>query len=97
MYELDGSEVTGITTEHIVAILMDSSRRKQLLLKSKSYIPLLNSHGHDLLHKIISGVFDADRLNYLRRDALQTCIVYGTVDIDRIIDNIHAVGTRILF
>jgi len=93
-YELNGSKVTGITPEHIVAILMDSFRRKQLLLESKSYIPLLNSHGYNLLHKIISGVFDADRLDYLRRDALHTGVVYGIVDIDRIIDNMHAVRNK---
>lgn len=73
---------------------MNSPNRKQPLLESKSYIPLLNSHGYDLLHKIIPGVFDADRLDYLRRDALQTGVVYGIVDIDRIMDNIHAVRNK---
>ena len=73
---------------------MDSFCRKQLLLGSKSYIPLLNSHGHDLLHKIVSGVFDADRPDYLRRDALQAGVVYGIVDIDRFIDNIHVVRNK---
>ncbi|RLG83910.1 MAG: hypothetical protein DRO40_03020 [Thermoprotei archaeon] len=93
-YELNGSKVTGITPEHVVAILMNSFHRRRLLSESKSYIPLLDSQGYNLLHKVISGVFDADRLDYLRRDALHTGVVYGIVDIDRIIDSMHVVRDK---
>ncbi len=90
-FDLCGSMVTGITPEHIVAILMDKEHRIEFLSNNKGYIPLLSMQGYELLHKIISGVFDADRLDYLRRDACHTGIVYGLVDIDRIIENMGVI------
>ncbi len=81
---------TGITPEHIIAVLMDTGSREEFLDTLTGYTPLLNNHGYDLLHRIISGPFDADRLDYLRRDALHTGIVYGIVDVNRVVENIYA-------
>ncbi len=88
---LDRSSYTGITREHIVAILMNTGQREEFIENNSNYVPMLTLWGYDLLHKIISGVFDADRLDYLRRDALHTGMVYGYIDIDRIIQNMHIV------
>ncbi len=87
--QLDGRSYTGVTVEHIASILLGSESREEFLRQHTSYYPLLTSTGYSLLHRIISGVFDADRLDYLRRDAYYTGVTYGLVDIDRIIDNMY--------
>ncbi len=80
---------TGLTSEHIASILVKESLRESVLNKNPYYYPLLTNKGYSLLHKIVSGFFDADRLDYLRRDALYTGIVYGLIDVDRIIENMY--------
>ena len=88
---LDNSSYTGITREHIAAILMNTGEREEFIENNSNYVPMLTPWGYDLLHKIISETFDADRLDYLRRDALHTGMVYGYIDIDRIIQNTHTI------
>lgn len=41
-----------------------------------------------LLHEIVSGEIDADRMDYLRRDARACGVVYGLFDIERIVDSL---------
>lgn len=81
----------GITSEHIALILADNMLRDKMLRGMENYKPLLEPSGYELLHKIISSAFDADRPDYLRRDALSTGMVYGLVDINRIIESTHIV------
>jgi HD superfamily phosphohydrolase len=40
-----------------------------------------------LLHEIVSGEVDADRMDYLMRDARQCGVVYGIFDMERIVDS----------
>jgi hypothetical protein len=42
-----------------------------------------------ILRKIISSQLDADRMDYLRRDAYLTGVPYGNVDVDRVVMNLR--------
>lgn len=41
-----------------------------------------------LLHQLVSGQLDADRMDYLTRDSLYAGVVYGRFDIERLLDTI---------
>lgn len=43
----------------------------------------------DIYHAVVSSSFDADRLDYLRRDKLMTGVGAGGIDFDWLIDNIR--------
>lgn len=45
----------------------------------------LKEGSYYLVNQLISGTIDADRLDYVLRDSLHTGVVYGRVDIDRLI------------
>lgn len=40
----------------------------------------------NIFHSLISSQLDADRLDYIRRDAISTGVTYGLIDVDRLID-----------
>ncbi|MBI3994031.1 MAG: HD domain-containing protein [Candidatus Lambdaproteobacteria bacterium] len=48
---------------------------------------------HPLLKQIISGEIDADRMDYLRRDAHFAGVSYGVFDLDRLIQSLSCVAT----
>lgn len=52
-------------------------------------------HRNDLLNQIVSGQLDADRMDYLLRDAYFTGTSYGHFDLERIIRTIRIVDARI--
>jgi HD superfamily phosphohydrolase len=43
----------------------------------------------DIYHAVVSSSFDADRLDYLRRDRMMTGIGAGAIDFDWLIDNVR--------
>ena len=52
--------------------------------------------GHNLyplLKQMISGEIDADRMDYLRRDALYAGVAYGNFDLERLIQSLTSVPT----
>ncbi len=72
-------EGMGVTPEHIVAVLQPNKYkelREHLLFSENAY---------HVLHMITSSPVDADRLDYLLRDALMTGLSYGEVELERII------------
>lgn len=52
-------------------------------------------HPNDLLNQIVSGQLDADRMDYLLRDAYFTGTGYGNFDLERIIRTIRIVDQRL--
>lgn len=53
-------------------------------------------HPNELLSQIISGQLDADRMDYLLRDAYFTGTSYGAFDLERILRTIRVKGQNIL-
>ncbi len=47
-------------------------------------------HLQSLLHELISGEVDVDRMDYLLRDSKECGVVYGVFDLDRILDSLAA-------
>lgn len=43
------------------------------------------TYEHDIVVNLVSGPLDADRMDYLLRDAYYTGVNYGTIDVDRIL------------
>ncbi len=52
---------------------------------------------HYIMNSIISSQLDADRLDYLQRDAYNTGVTYGEIDLDRIIRSFLVVNNTIAF
>ncbi len=49
-----------------------------------------------LKHPLVSGDIDADRMDYLVRDAYYTGVAYGLVDLERLIRNLRWDGRRLI-
>ena len=49
-----------------------------------------------LKHPLVSGDIDADRMDYLVRDAYYTGVAYGLVDLERLIRNLRWDGDRLV-
>ncbi|NJE02937.1 HD domain-containing protein [Thermococcus sp. MV11] len=49
-----------------------------------------------LKHPLVSGDIDADRMDYLVRDAYYTGVAYGLVDLDRLVRNLAWDGERLV-
>ena len=52
---------------------------------------------HYIMNSIISSQLDADRLDYLQRDAYNSGATYGEIDLERIIRSFLVVNNRIAF
>lgn len=60
-----------------------------VLCRSKYGDPILSPAGIETIAKIISGdILDADKIDYLARDAYNTGSTYGIIDIERIISGL---------
>jgi HD superfamily phosphohydrolase len=53
------------------------------------------SNSNPLLNQIISGYFDADVMDYLTRDSINTGVEYGLFDLERLIDSLTVVDNRL--
>ncbi|NQU34661.1 MAG: HD domain-containing protein, partial [Bacteroidetes bacterium] len=50
-----------------------------------------NTYGKGFLHKLVSGQFDMDRLDYLKRDSFFSGVSEGTVNYERLLSMINVV------
>jgi HD superfamily phosphohydrolase len=50
-----------------------------------------------LLRAILHGAIDADRIDYLQRDAYYTGVAHGTIDAARLLDTVRATRSRLVF
>ena len=49
--------------------------------------PMANTGLQTLLHEVVSGEIDVDRMDYLLRDSRECGVVYGLFDAGRILDS----------
>lgn len=76
----------------ITAILRDVAEdfpKKVASVISKTY-------EHEIVVNLVSGPLDADRMDYLLRDAYYTGVNYGTIDIDRILRMLRPYDGRVV-
>ena len=83
-------------------LLMDSNTEiHQVLVKVNPSLPkqiahiLKGTHSNPMLHQMISSQLDADRMDYLLRDAYETGTSYGTFDLERILRTMRVKDNRI--
>jgi len=50
-----------------------------------------------VLREILHGAIDADRIDYLQRDAHYTGVAHGAIDAARLLDTMHAMRGRLVF
>jgi uncharacterized protein len=50
-----------------------------------------------VLRQILHGAVDADRIDYLQRDAHYTGVAHGAIDAARLLDTMHVAGGRLVF
>ncbi len=55
---------------------------------------LLSEDQNGILHQIISGNTDADKMDYLRRDSYHTGVAYGNFDLERILHTLRKAVSR---
>ncbi|MDI3507738.1 MAG: uncharacterized protein PWQ69_1718 [Methanomicrobiaceae archaeon] len=55
---------------------------------------LLSEDQNGILHQIISGNIDADKMDYLRRDSYHTGVAYGNFDLERILHTLRKAVSR---
>jgi uncharacterized protein len=53
--------------------------------------------GHDIMVSLVTSQLDADRLDYLQRDAYFTGATYGEIDLERIIRSFLVIDNKIAF
>ena len=59
--------------------------------------PASGRDSHPLLRAMLHGAIDADRIDYLQRDAHYTGVAHGTIDAARLLDTVRARGGRLVF
>ena len=81
-------------------ILLEDSEIHRVLADADPRLPqdiaaiIAYRHPNDLLNQLVSGQLDADRMDYLLRDAYFTGTSYGTFDMERILRTIRVRGRR---
>jgi hypothetical protein len=78
--------------ERTISIILDANTKVgEILYKAHPELPkkvaaiLDHTHENQLLSSLISSQLDADRMDYLLRDAYETGTSYGTFDLERIL------------
>jgi HD superfamily phosphohydrolase len=95
--------VTEISHETMTAhILLGTSDVHSVLKSYDDSLPdvlvsiLSHTHPNSILSSIISGQLDADRMDYLLRDAMFTGTSYGQFDLGRILRTLRVVDQRLV-
>ncbi|KWX79143.1 HD domain-containing protein [Paenibacillus jilunlii] len=57
---------------------------------------IAKTYEHEIVVNLVSGPLDADRMDYLLRDAYYTGVNYGTIDIDRILRMLRPYNGRVV-
>ncbi|MDO4814592.1 MAG: HD domain-containing protein [Gemella sp.] len=85
-------QVIGFNHEDYTAkIILGDTELNKILLKVSRTLPkevvniIQHKHTNDLLNQIVSAQLDADRMDYLLRDAYYSATSYGNFDLERIL------------
>lgn len=88
--------------EYTVKIIMENSEIHQILAACDARLPedvasiIQYRHPKECMNQLVSGQLDADRMDYLLRDAYFTGTSYGKFDLERILRTIRVKNGRIV-
>ena len=88
--------------EYTVKIIMENSEIHQILAACDARLPedvasiIQYRHAKECMNQLVSGQLDADRMDYLLRDAYFTGTSYGKFDLERILRTIRVKNGRIV-
>lgn len=88
--------------EFSIRIIEEESEIHQVLVKYGQTLPsdvaniIAYNHPNKILNQLISGQLDADRMDYLLRDAYFTGTSYGNFDLERMIRTIRVKNQKIV-
>lgn len=88
--------------EYTVKIILEDSEIHEILAAVDEKLPedvasiITYQHPKECLNQIVSGQLDADRMDYLLRDAYFTGTSYGNFDLERILRTIRVKDGRIV-
>ncbi len=83
-------------------IILENSQIHDILVKVDKKLPhdvasiIAYEHENDILNQIVSGQLDADRMDYLLRDAYFTGTSYGNFDLERILRTMRVKDQRLV-
>ena len=86
---------------YTLEIILQDSEVHRILKKAHPDLPkdvadvIANTYANPLINQLISGQLDADRMDYLLRDAYFTGTSYGKFDLERIIRTMRIVNQKI--
>lgn len=87
--------------EYTKMIILGDSEIHKILSQAHEDLPrdvaniIMYEHPNEVLNQLVSGQLDADRMDYLLRDAYFTGTSYGNFDLERIIRTIRIVDQRL--
>lgn len=88
--------------EYTVKIILEDSEVHRILKSYDEHLPkdvasiILYQHPKECINQIVSGQLDADRMDYLLRDAYFTGTSYGNFDLERILRTMRVKDGRIV-
>lgn len=88
--------------EYTKRVILEDTQIHDILLKISSDFPekvasiISYEHPNELLNQIVSGQLDADRMDYLLRDAYFTGTSYGNFDLERILRTMRVKEDKIV-
>lgn len=95
-HALEHSIVDGVGHEQISRIFMDGLN-KSFDGKLDVALGIFNGeHKKKFLHRLVSGQFDMDRLDYLKRDSFFTGVSEGIVNYERLLSMLNVVDDRLV-
>ncbi len=88
--------------QYTVRVILEDTEINAILKAVDPHLPeqvasiITYSHPKDILNQIVSGQLDADRMDYLLRDAYFTGTSYGNFDLERILRTMRFVDDKIV-
>ena len=95
-HALEHSMVTGISHETISRLFMNRLNEKFDGRLSLALDIFENKYSKHYLHKLVSGQFDMDRLDYLKRDSFFTGVSEGIINYERLLNMIDLHGDELV-
>ena len=98
VFEAPLKEINGKDATHEVItrrIIQEDEEVTSILGETaEDVVAVLSEDRNGILHQIISGNIDADKLDYLRRDSYHTGVAYGNFDLERVLYTLRKTVSR---